>query len=216
MSRPAPPALTVRYEGSTCTFAPGNDVVVGRDMRADVRVAHALVSREHLVLRFDDGRWVAIDDGSLNGMYVDGRRVSAVDIQDGMQIKLADPQGPVLTFEVGRQTCSAGTRGCRIAPRAAPVRSNRLRLQRSYCRRFTHRPRRTRGRRTHRAPGPPIHRGRSPTTRVSLMRTGRTQASRTVRARCRSRSPRRLSNGRHRWRRWPRRTRARATSRRAC
>jgi pSer/pThr/pTyr-binding forkhead associated (FHA) protein len=109
MSRPAPPALTVRYDGSTRTFAPGNDVVVGRDARADVRVAHALVSREHLVLRFDHGRWVAIDDGSLNGMYVDGRQVSAVDIQDGMQIKLADPQGPVLTFEVGRQHCSAGT-----------------------------------------------------------------------------------------------------------
>jgi ABC-type multidrug transport system ATPase subunit len=109
MSRPAPPTLTVRYDGSTRTFAPGDDVVVGRDIQADVRIAHALVSREHLILRFDHGRWVAIDDGSLNGMYVDGRQVSAVDIQDGMQINLADPQGPVLTFEVGHQHCPAGT-----------------------------------------------------------------------------------------------------------
>ncbi len=72
MSRPAPPALTVRYDGSTRTFAPGNDVVIGRDLRADVRIAHPLISRAHLVLRFDQGRWVAIDNGSLNGMYATG------------------------------------------------------------------------------------------------------------------------------------------------
>ena len=50
------PALTVRTDGSQRTFAPGNDVVIGRDLRADVRVAHPLVSRAHIVLRFDHGR----------------------------------------------------------------------------------------------------------------------------------------------------------------
>ncbi|MDT5057354.1 MAG: transport system ATP-binding/permease protein [Mycobacterium sp.] len=109
MSRPAPPALTVRYDGSARTFAAGNDVVIGRDLRADVRIAHPLTSRAHLVLRFDQGRWVAIDNGSLNGMYVNGRRVPAVDIQDGQQINIGNPDGPSLTFEVGRHQGSAGT-----------------------------------------------------------------------------------------------------------
>src|SRR5215217_3796658 len=109
MSRPAPPALTVRYDGSTRTFAAGNDVVIGRDLRADVRIAHPLISRAHLVLRFDQGRWVAIDNGSLNGMYVNGRRVPAVDIQDGQHINIGNPDGPGLTFEVGRHQGSAGT-----------------------------------------------------------------------------------------------------------
>src|SRR5262245_17081335 len=109
MSRPNPPALTVRYEGSTRTFAPGNDVVVGRDLRADVRIAHPLISRAHLVLRFDQDRWVAIDNGSLNGMYVDGRRVPVVDIHDGLQVNIGNPDGPGLTFEVGRHQGSAGT-----------------------------------------------------------------------------------------------------------
>ena len=109
MSRPTPPALTVRYEGSTRTFAAGNDVVVGRDLRADVRVAHPLISRAHLVLRFDHGRWVAIDNGSLNGMYANGRRVPSVDIADGQQINIGNPDGPGLTFEVGRHQGSAGT-----------------------------------------------------------------------------------------------------------
>ncbi|MEI7717169.1 MAG: FHA domain-containing protein, partial [Mycobacterium sp.] len=75
VSRPAPPVLTVRYEGSDRTFAAGNDVVIGRDLRADVRVAHPLISRNHLLVRFDQGRWLAIDNGSLNGLYVNNRRV---------------------------------------------------------------------------------------------------------------------------------------------
>jgi ABC transport system ATP-binding/permease protein len=108
-SRPTPPALTVRYDGATRTFAPGNDVVVGRDLRADVRIAHPLISRAHLVLRFDQGRWVAIDNGSLNGMYVNGRRVPAVDIHDGLDVNIGNPDGPGLTFEVGRHQGSAGT-----------------------------------------------------------------------------------------------------------
>ena len=108
MSRPAPPALTVRYDGSTRSFAPGNDVVVGRDLRADVRIAHPLISRAHLVLRFDQGRWVAIDNGSLNGMYVNNRRMPSVDIQDGQRLNIGNPDGPQLTFEVGRHQGAAG------------------------------------------------------------------------------------------------------------
>ncbi|KUI32717.1 FHA domain-containing protein [Mycobacterium sp. GA-2829] len=108
MSRPSPPALTVRYEGSTRSFAPGNDVVIGRDLRADVRIAHPLISRAHLVLRFDQGRWVAIDNGSLNGMFANGRRVPAVDIRDGQTLNIGNPDGPQLIFEVGRHQGSAG------------------------------------------------------------------------------------------------------------
>ena len=91
MSRPAPPVLTVRHDGSTRTFAAGNDVVIGRDLRADVRIAHPLISRAHLVLRFDQGRWIAIDNGSLNGMFVNGRRVPALDIQDGQNVNIGNP-----------------------------------------------------------------------------------------------------------------------------
>ncbi|WP_319445826.1 MULTISPECIES: ATP-binding cassette domain-containing protein [unclassified Mycobacterium] len=109
MTRPAPPALTVQYDGSARTFAPGNDVVVGRDLRADVRVAHPLISRAHLMLRFDQGRWMAVDNGSLNGMYVHNQRVPTVDITDGLGLNIGNPDGPRLTFEVGRHQGSAGT-----------------------------------------------------------------------------------------------------------
>ncbi|MEZ0362290.1 ATP-binding cassette domain-containing protein [Mycobacterium sp. pUA109] len=108
MSHPAPPALTVRYDGSERSFAPGHDVVVGRDLRADLRVAHPLVSRAHLLLRFEQGRWMAIDNGSLNGVFVNGHRVPVVDIRDGQVINLGNPDGPPLSFEVGRHLGAAG------------------------------------------------------------------------------------------------------------
>jgi ABC-type multidrug transport system ATPase subunit len=108
MTPPAPPALTVRYDGSERTFAAGHDVVVGRDLRADMRITHPLISRAHLLLRFDQGRWLAIDNGSLNGTFVNGRRVPVVDIQDGASLNIGNPDGPSLRFEVGRHRGMAG------------------------------------------------------------------------------------------------------------
>src|ERR1700754_3521763 len=103
MSRLAAPELTVRYSGSAHTFVPGDDVVVGRDIHADLRIPDPLISRAHLVLRFDQDRWVAIDNDSLNGMFVHGRRVPAVDVEDGQNINVGSLVGPLLTFEVGHQ-----------------------------------------------------------------------------------------------------------------
>jgi hypothetical protein len=132
MSHAAPPALTVRYDGSQRTFAAGHDIVVGRDLRADMRITHPLISRAHLLLRFDQGRWLAIDNGSLNGTYVHGRRVPVIDIHDGQTINIGNPDGPTLNFEIGRHDGIAGRhrpRRCRSPgpappPGRAPDRSN--------------------------------------------------------------------------------------------
>jgi ABC-type multidrug transport system ATPase subunit len=108
MSQAAPPVLTVRYDGSQRTFAAGHDVVVGRDLRADMRITHPLISRAHLLLRFDQGRWLAIDNGSLNGTFVNGRRAPVIDIHDGQAINIGNPDGPQLSFEVGRHEGNVG------------------------------------------------------------------------------------------------------------
>lgn len=75
-------------------LALGNDVVVGRDLRADVRIAHPLISRAHVLLRFDQGqgRWVAIDNGSLNGT-TSTAAAPGVDITDGTVLNLGSPEG---------------------------------------------------------------------------------------------------------------------------
>ena len=101
VSRPAPPVLTIRHDGSQQSFAPGHEVVVGRDLYADLRIADPRISRAHLILRFDQGRWMAIDNGSLNGTYVNGYRMPVIDIHDGQSINVGNPQGPRLTFEIG-------------------------------------------------------------------------------------------------------------------
>ncbi|MCA2243469.1 ATP-binding cassette domain-containing protein [Mycobacterium sp. WUMAC-067] len=102
MTRSAQPVLTARSERSEGSFAAGRDVVVGSDLRADLRVAHPLVARAHVLLRFDHGRWLAVDNNTLNGFYLDGHRVPVVDIHDGQTINIGKPDGPRITFEVGR------------------------------------------------------------------------------------------------------------------
>lgn len=101
MTRAQRPVLTVRSDQLQRSFAAGPDVVVGSDLRADMRVAHPLIARAHMLLRFEQGSWVAIDNNSANGIYVNGRRVPLVDIHDGLSINLGRPDGPHVTFEVG-------------------------------------------------------------------------------------------------------------------
>ncbi|UEB26129.1 MULTISPECIES: ATP-binding cassette domain-containing protein [Mycobacterium] len=108
MSRPAPPVLTVQSEWSQRSFAPGHDIVVGSDLRADMRVAHPLIARAHLLLRFDGAKWIAIDNGSPSGVFVNGHRVRAVDIHDRQSLNLARPDGPRLSFGIGRHDGAVG------------------------------------------------------------------------------------------------------------
>ncbi|WP_293344229.1 FHA domain-containing protein, partial [Mycobacterium sp.] len=115
MTRPAQPLLTVRSDRTEGSFAAaGHDIVVGSDVRADLRVAHPLIARAHVLLRFDQGKWTAVDNNSLNGVFLRGQRVSAVDIQDGQTINIGKPDGPRLTFEVGHHTGNVG----RLPPRS--------------------------------------------------------------------------------------------------
>jgi ABC-type multidrug transport system ATPase subunit len=108
MTQPAQPVLTVRSGRSEGNFAAGRDVVVGSDLRADLRVAHPLIARAHLLLRFDNGRWIAVDNNSLNGVFLNGQRVPTVDIEDGQTINIGKPDGPRVTFQVGHHRGTIG------------------------------------------------------------------------------------------------------------
>ncbi|WP_322861125.1 FHA domain-containing protein [Mycobacterium europaeum] len=103
VTRPAPPILTIRHDGYQRSFAAGHEVVVGRDMQADMRIDDPRISRAHLIVRFDQGRWLAIDNGSLNGTYLNGYRMPVIDVHDGQSIHVGNPRGPRLTFAVGPQ-----------------------------------------------------------------------------------------------------------------
>ena len=70
---------------------------------ADLRIADPRISRRHLILRFDESRWIAIDNGSVNGTYLNGYRMPVIDIHDGQSINVGNPEGPQLTFDLGRR-----------------------------------------------------------------------------------------------------------------
>lgn len=80
MTKPvtAPP-LTVTLGSAVYTFPAERDVTVGRSPDSDIHLdgpALELVSRTHVLLRFDEGRWFAIDK-SRNGIFVDGTRTTS-------------------------------------------------------------------------------------------------------------------------------------------
>jgi ABC transport system ATP-binding/permease protein len=101
MSEPPPPLMTVRTGDIRRTFPPGRDVVVGRDVRADLRILHPAISRAHVLLRCVDGQWTAVDNDSLTGMFVGPERVKSALVSHDTSVRLGNPRGPELRFELG-------------------------------------------------------------------------------------------------------------------
>jgi pSer/pThr/pTyr-binding forkhead associated (FHA) protein len=73
-----------------------------------MRVAHPRIARAHALLRFDRGKWIAIDNGSPSGMFVNGARVAVVDIRDGQSINIGGPDGPSLSFVIEHHDRTVG------------------------------------------------------------------------------------------------------------
>jgi hypothetical protein len=134
MSRSAP-VLTVRTSNSQGSFAGGRDVVVGSDQHSDLRIAHPVVARAHLLLRFGQDGWVAVDNDTHNGIYVNGERVPTVEIEDGLTINIGKPDGPRITFEVRRHRGVAGIPGDDYRAPAPPTLHSASRRSGSHPRR---------------------------------------------------------------------------------
>jgi hypothetical protein len=64
-------------------------IVLGRSRRCDVVVEHPTVSRRHLELRpAGPGEWLAVDVGSLNGTWLQNRRVGRTIVVPGDELWL--------------------------------------------------------------------------------------------------------------------------------
>lgn len=72
----------------TFTLQPGW-VRIGRSGTADLRLDDPTVSRRHaLIVLTDEGEVRALDDRSLNGLFVNGRRVEWARLSDGDEIEV--------------------------------------------------------------------------------------------------------------------------------
>ena len=65
---------------------PGTITRIGRGLTADVHLDDASISRRHARIVERNGRAVLLDDRSMNGTYVNGRRIEAAILSDGDEI----------------------------------------------------------------------------------------------------------------------------------
>lgn len=67
----------------------GENLVVGRSRRCDVRINSGTISSQHCRLRLVSGYWVVEDLGSSNGIRVDGVRYREKCVMPGSELSLA-------------------------------------------------------------------------------------------------------------------------------
>ncbi len=88
----APPALVVRTKGAVRKFMPNGSYAVGRDPAADVPIDDARVSWRHGVLSTDENGWIFADVGSMNGTFVNARRIRLATIEGETLFRLGNAQ----------------------------------------------------------------------------------------------------------------------------
>ena len=66
------------------------ELIIGRDEQADIPVTSVKASRRHAVLRLQHGEYVLHDEGSRNGVFLNGLRVHTAVLRAGDVIQLAD------------------------------------------------------------------------------------------------------------------------------
>jgi len=97
-SAPAVPVLSVRTEDGR-EFRFSRSFHIGRDHDCSVRIEDARVSRRHLIVAFENGRWQLRDQQSGNGVFADGRRLQTAEIDTGLTVRLG-ADGPLVVMEV--------------------------------------------------------------------------------------------------------------------
>jgi peptidoglycan lytic transglycosylase D len=78
---------------------------IGRDRDCEVRIQDVHVSRRHVLVSLDNGRWTLRDLKSANGVFVNGKRVETASIDESLTITLGI-DGPSVVFDkdLQRQT----------------------------------------------------------------------------------------------------------------
>jgi hypothetical protein len=85
------PALVVRQGGGRAgeTFRPaGERTRIGRSPDCDIFLDDVTVSRNHAVLTERDGGYTVEDQGSLNGTFVNRRRIDTASLENGDELQI--------------------------------------------------------------------------------------------------------------------------------
>ena len=66
----------------------GEQLTIGRSPEADVFLDDVTVSRDHAMLVKRSGAWFLDDSGSLNGTYVNRRRIDSHKLEEGDELQI--------------------------------------------------------------------------------------------------------------------------------
>lgn len=80
----------------------GRRVAIGRHPAADIFLDDVTVSRNHAVVVREGDEWVIVDEGSLNGTFVNRRRQDRAVLRDGDQIQVGKYKLTFLAPQRGR------------------------------------------------------------------------------------------------------------------
>ncbi|MEV7617945.1 FHA domain-containing protein [Streptomyces sp. NPDC089799] len=86
-SVPTAPELVLETEAGSTVMSPDRVYHVGRDPLSDVFLDDARVSWHHANLHTDGDHWTLEDEGSTNGTWADGRRVSEWGVGPGTELR---------------------------------------------------------------------------------------------------------------------------------
>jgi FHA domain/zinc-ribbon domain len=84
------PALVVRSGGGRSgeMFPLDGETTVGRSPECGIFLDDVTVSRKHAILRERDGDFSIEDQGSLNGTFVNRKRVESAQLEDGDELQV--------------------------------------------------------------------------------------------------------------------------------
>ena len=84
------PALVVRSGGGRAgeTFHPEGETTIGRSPDCGIFLDDVTVSRKHAVVSERDGAFLVEDQGSLNGTFVNRKRVDSAQLEDGDEVQI--------------------------------------------------------------------------------------------------------------------------------
>jgi ABC-type multidrug transport system ATPase subunit/pSer/pThr/pTyr-binding forkhead associated (FHA) protein len=85
-------SIRVKFDGREFTFTGRDPLTIGRNEQSTLQSADKRVSRIHARLQQEGDTWVLTDLGSSNGTYIEGRRVTRVDIRVAVMVRLGDPR----------------------------------------------------------------------------------------------------------------------------
>jgi pSer/pThr/pTyr-binding forkhead associated (FHA) protein len=84
------PALVVRSGGGRAgeTFHPEGETTIGRSPDCGIFLDDVTVSRKHAVVSEREGVFLVEDQGSLNGTFVNRKRVESAQLEDGDELQI--------------------------------------------------------------------------------------------------------------------------------